>query len=192
MKLYTRIFFFALTIVTGLTSCTNDYGDKVAKDFVEVYYKNNISKEQAQQTLDLFYPGWNESKTTKSVQLTKTGDTVCFRMVIDKEKAKDIKDETYLLMANGISASIFKGLPVNVDLTTNTFKTIRTLHFKEMDTDGELMVMVKNSVKAILMCTVKMVSVNSKAHNSQNSLTGWMAIQRTEKASRLKKMLLYI
>ena len=118
----------------GLFSCTN-YGDKVSKKFVEVYYKDNISKEQAQQTLDLLYPSWNDSSNQKSVQLIKPGDTVYFRMVINEQKAKDIKDDSYLLLANEISGSIFKGVPVNVDLTNNTFKTIRTLHYKKMEAE---------------------------------------------------------
>ena len=122
--------FLAASIVLG--SCNNNYGDKVSKDFVEVYYQENISKEKAQQTLDLLHPSWNEAGVQKSVQLTKTADTVHFRMVINKQKAKDVRDEAYFLLANGISASIFDGAPVNVDLTTDKFETIRTLHFKKM------------------------------------------------------------
>lgn len=133
MKKFTSSFFLLMMIVIGLTSCEN-HGNKVSKDFVEVYYRDGISKEQAQQTLELLHPGWNDSGNKKSVQLAKTGDTVYFRMVIDDVKAKDIKDQTYLLMANEISNSVFKGSPVNVDLTTTTFKTIRTLSFKKMET----------------------------------------------------------
>jgi hypothetical protein len=60
MKKNSRSLFILVIAVIGLSSCTN-YGDKVSKDFVEVYYKDNISKEQAQKTLDLLYPSWNES-----------------------------------------------------------------------------------------------------------------------------------
>lgn len=124
----------SLALAMIISSYTN-YGEKVSKDFVEVYYKDNVTKEQAQQTLDLLHPSWNEAGNKKSVQLTKPGDTVYFRMVINEEKAKDVKDESYLLLASGISTSIFKGMPVNVDLANNNFETIRTLHFRK--TDGE-------------------------------------------------------
>jgi hypothetical protein len=134
MKLTTTLFFSLSAAAFLLSACTN-YGDKVSKDFVEVYYKENITKEQAQQTLDLLYPSWNESSNQKSVQLTKSGDTVNFRMVINEEKAKDIKDESYLLLTNGISSSVFKGSPVNVDLTNDKFETIRTLRYKKMDAE---------------------------------------------------------
>lgn len=134
MKITTP-FIILLIATIQLISCTN-YGDKVAKDAVEIYFKDHISKEQAQQTLAFLHPSWNEPGNKKSVQLAKPGDTVYFRMVINEEKAKDVKDESYLLLANEISNSIFNGTPVNVDLTDNTFKTIRTLHFKKMDTEN--------------------------------------------------------
>ncbi len=133
MKATTSPFILLLAAI-GLFSCTN-YGDKVSKDFVEVYYKDNISKEQAQQTLDLLYPSWNDSGNQKSVQLIKTGDTVYFRMVVNEQKAKDIKDDSYLQLANIISSSVFNGVPVNVDLTDNNFKTNRSLRFTKMDTE---------------------------------------------------------
>jgi len=134
MKITTPLFVLLIATIQ-LISC-NNYGDKVAKDDVEIYYKDNITKEQAQQTLEFIHPSWNEPGNKKSVQLAKPADTVYFRMVINEEKAKDVKDESYLLLANEISINIFNGSPVNVDLTNNNFKTIRTLHFKKMETEN--------------------------------------------------------
>ncbi len=124
-----------LLVIASLFSCTN-YGDKLSKDNVEVYYKDGIKKEEAQKTLDLLYPSWNESGNQKSVQLARKTDTVFFRMVIDEEKAKAIGDEIYLQLANEISEAAFKGVPVNVDLTNNTFESIRILSFKKMDVEN--------------------------------------------------------
>lgn len=118
-----------------IASCSN-YGDKVSKDFVEIYYKDNITKEQAEKTLEILYPGWNQSGTKKSVQLVKKADTVYFRMVIDEEKAKGIADETYLLLGTGLSMSVFNNEPVNVELTDNRFNTLRTLHFEKIETES--------------------------------------------------------
>jgi len=42
LSLLVSILFFA---------CSN-HGDKVSKDFMEVYYKEGISKEQAEKSLD--------------------------------------------------------------------------------------------------------------------------------------------
>ncbi len=136
MRKFAKTIFAAIAAISLLSSCQN-YGDKVSKDFVEVYYKDNITKEQAQQTLELLHPSWNEPGNKKSVQLAKVNDTITFRMVINQEKAKDIPDESYLLVANNLSGTVFKGEPVNVDLTSNSFETIRTLHFQKMDLKEE-------------------------------------------------------
>ena len=129
-----HLLLFIISTVT-IASCSN-YGDKVSKDFVEIYYKDNITKEQAEKTLEILYPGWNQSGTKKSVQLVKKADTVYFRMVIDEEKAKGIADETYLLLGTGLSISVFNNEPVNVELTDNRFNTLRTLHFEKIETDS--------------------------------------------------------
>ncbi len=124
-----------LVVLTSLFSCS-DYGDKLSKDNVEVYYKGGIKKEEAQKTLDFLYPSWNEAGNQKSVQLARQADTIVFRMVIDEEKAKAIGDEVYLQLANEISEAAFNGAPINMDLTNNTFESIRMLHYKKMDAEN--------------------------------------------------------
>jgi hypothetical protein len=128
-------FILAFFIAAGLMSCSN-YGKKVSQDYLEVYYKDGVSKEEAQKTLDFLYPIWKnaEGKTdTKSVQLTKSGDTISFRMVVDKDKLDKVQDETFYIMGNLFSDSLFKGTPVNMVLTDNSFKTIRTLAYKKTE-----------------------------------------------------------
>ena len=135
MKIKARHLLLFIISTFTIASCSN-YGDKVSKDFVEIYYKDNITKEQAEKTLEILYPGWNQSGTKKSVQLVKKADTVYFRMVIDEEKAKGIADETYLLLGTGLSMSVFNNEPVNVELTDNRFNTLRTLHFEKIETES--------------------------------------------------------
>lgn len=128
-------FIFVFFIAAGLLSCTN-YGKKVSQDYLEVYYKDNVSKEEAQKTLDFLYPIWknDEGKTdTKSVQLTKSGDTISFRMVVDKDKLGKVEDESFYMMGNLFSDSLFDGKPVNMVLTDNSFKPIRTLAYKKTE-----------------------------------------------------------
>lgn len=132
-----------------VTSC-NDYGEKVSKDFVEVYYKDNVNKAQAQQTLDLLHPSWNEEGNKKSVQLVKKNDTVHFRMVVNTEKVKSMQDETFLLLANGVSTAVFNNAPVNVDLTDDRFNTLRTLHFKKIETQQGLSKQTAGNIEVYL------------------------------------------
>ena len=151
--------FILFTIVLGLTACTN-YGKKVSQDYLEVYYKDGISKEQAQKTLNFLYPLWksDSGKTnTKSVQLTKAGgDSINFRMVSNKDKLKEIGDETFYAMANLFSDSLFNGVPVNIIFTDEMFKTYRTLVFKKITTpdygekvtSGNIEVYAKNGFSA--------------------------------------------
>jgi hypothetical protein len=126
----------SLVITISLTSCTN-YGKKVSQDYLEIYYKDGISREQAEKTVKFLYPYWKDKTSIetskKSVQLTKTGDTVNFRMVSDEKKMKLVDDETFYTMSNIFSDSLFNHSPVNLVLTDNHFKTIRTLHFKKME-----------------------------------------------------------
>jgi hypothetical protein len=125
-----------LLLVIGLAACTN-YGKKATKGHVEIYYKDGISQEQAQKAADFLYgidvSVNNNTTVKKSIQLIKEGDTVNFRMVIDKKKLSGVNDENFYALGNVISDSLFGGKPVNVDLTDNTFKTIRTMHYKKMN-----------------------------------------------------------
>ena len=126
-----------LCIAVALAACTN-YGDKVSKDYLEVYYKDGATKEEAQKTLNYLYPQWKEAdgKTAKkSVQLTKKGDTINFRMVVDKDKLKKVEDETFYAMANLFSQKIFGDKPVNMVFTDNSFKEIKTLVYKKVAAD---------------------------------------------------------
>jgi hypothetical protein len=135
-----KAFIIAVAAVLSLTACTN-YGKKVTNGHVEVYYKDGITKEEAEKAAKLLYEADkaanNDISKTKSIQFTKTGDTVNLRMVTDKEKLKDIKDNVFVIMGNVIADSIFNGKPVNIDLTDNKFVTIRTVHFQKFDYAGD-------------------------------------------------------
>jgi hypothetical protein len=124
----------SVLVAVALTACTN-YGPKVKKDYLEVYYKEGISKDMAQKTLDFIYPLWKkETGVTekKSIQLVKgEGDTINFRAVTDEKKLKESTDDIFYEMANIFSDSIYGGAPVNMVFTNNAFKSIRTLVFRK-------------------------------------------------------------
>lgn len=132
MKQYILLLF----ISAGFAACSN-YGKKVSGDYLTVYYKEGINKEQAQKALDYFLPLWKDSsdKTKdKSIQLTKNGDTINFRMVSIMEVIDKMDENIFYTTGNEISKDLFSGAPVNVVLTDERFKTVRTFTFKKIAT----------------------------------------------------------
>ncbi len=124
-----------LFVAVAITACTNN-GKKVSKDYLEVYYKDGATEEQAQKTLDYFLPLWKdegEKTKPKSIQLTKSGDTVNFRMVSNMDVMGKMDENVFYSTGNELSAAIFKGAPVNVILTNDKFETVRTYPFKKIE-----------------------------------------------------------
>lgn len=147
--------FLSLLVSMLFFACSKN-GDKVTKGYMEVYYKEGISKEQAEKTLDYFFPRWkNKDGETpkKSVQLSKSSDTVNFKMVSNMEIMDKMEDELFYTTGNELSANLFNGAPVNVILTDKYFKTVRTYTFKKSDKpafgkrvlDGNIEVYIKDS-----------------------------------------------
>lgn len=131
-----QILFAAALVLFSFSSCTN-YGKKATKGPIEVYYKDGVTEDQAQKTANLFFnidsSQNNNTKDQKSIQLTKTADTFCFRMVADKAKLATVNDFAFEVIGNMFSDSVFAGKPVNVELTDNTFKTFKKIPYKKMD-----------------------------------------------------------
>ncbi|HEY6064254.1 MAG TPA: hypothetical protein VIV35_11630 [Chitinophagaceae bacterium] len=124
----------SLLVAVALTSCTN-YGKKVKTGEVEVYYKDGVSEEQAKKISSLFNAALQStnpgSTSRKSFQVTKPSDSVLLKMVVDKSKLDKVGDETFYAISGLVSDSVFNGGPVNLILTDDHFKTIRTLAFKK-------------------------------------------------------------
>ncbi len=136
-----------------LLSCS-DRGKKISKGYLEVYYKEGITKEQAEKTMDYFLPLWKdegEKTKTKSIQLSKNGDTIHFRMVAKMEVIEKMDKDIFYTMANEISKDLFNNAPVNVVLTDNTFKTLRTYTFKKMATQNFGEKVVAGNVEVYMM-----------------------------------------
>ncbi len=118
------------------SSCTN-YGKKAEKGTVEVYYKDGISETQASRTAALLSEidrtQNSNSKEKRSMQLVAVNDTVCFRMVANKDKLAGVDDMAFQAIGTIISDSVFAGKPVTVELTDNTFKTFKKIPYKKLD-----------------------------------------------------------
>jgi hypothetical protein len=130
-----KIFFFLITI-SFLSSCTN-YGKKVTKGMVEVYYKEGINESEASRTAailsEIDSAQNNNTKNTRSMQLLSARDTVVFKMVAEKDKLAGIDDMAFQVIGTIISDSAFSGKPVNVELTDNMFNTFKKIPYKKID-----------------------------------------------------------
>ena len=127
----------ALLVLIGFTSC-NNYGKKASTGHVETYYQEGITEDQAKKVSTLLYnidERAGNAKTEKSFQLCKKNDTVCFRMVVNEEKAKALGDFSFIAIANMVSDSVFNGAPVNMDLTNNKFESVKMISYKKIDAD---------------------------------------------------------
>ncbi len=126
-----------LLSVLGI-ACTQ-YGPKVSSGNIEVYYKEGISKVQAEKTAGLFRDALMSSnpndKATKSFQLSKPGDSILLKMVADKAKLSSVEDDAFYAMSALVSDSVFGGAPVNLNLTDNKFKGFRYYAFKKPATE---------------------------------------------------------
>ncbi len=122
-----------LLAVLMLAACSN-YGKKVKEGHIEVYYKEGISATEAEKTAKALYSADTEAgnkAVRKSFQLMREGETVIFRMVVDKEKAKDMGDENFSPIALLVSEKAFDGKPVDMELTDTKFKTLRSIAYKK-------------------------------------------------------------
>ncbi len=124
-----------LATACWLSSCSN-YGEKVNKEYLEVYYQPSVNKAIAEKTLDFLYPIWRlqgDATEKKSVQLDMAGDTLLFRMVAQLDKVKDMGEDVFIGLGKILSDSIFDQKPVNVVLTDNKFKAVKTIRHQAMD-----------------------------------------------------------
>lgn len=127
----------SLLAVCMLASCSN-YGKKVKEGHIEVYFKEGISKEEAEITAKTIYnldSDAKNEKARKSFQLLREGEKIIFRMVVDKEKAKDMADDNFSPIAALVSEKAFSGKPVDMELTDTKFKTIRSIAYKKSTSD---------------------------------------------------------
>lgn len=125
-----------LSAAVFFSSCSN-YGKKATKGPIEVYYKDGVSESEAQKAANLFAyidsTQNNNTKVTKSMQLMKSTDTICFKMVADKSKLAGVNDQAFEVIGNMLADSVFNGKPVNVELTDNTFNTFKKINYKKLD-----------------------------------------------------------
>lgn len=130
---------FTAAILSTMVICSSckDYGKKVTKGTVEIYYKDGITETEASRSAAILYEidsaQNNNTKTTRSMQLMAAKDTILFKMVADKEKLAGVDDMAFQVIGTMIGDSAFSGKPVNVELTDNMFNTFKKIPYKKID-----------------------------------------------------------
>ncbi len=124
-------------LFAGLTSC-NNYGEKLMFDTTELYYTDKVTEDEANDFGKyLQESGFTDGDETKTVQLTKDGDTYQFRMVV---KDGYDKDEDYELIAQAfaynISEDVFDGDDVEIHLCDENLKTLKVVKMEEVEDSG--------------------------------------------------------
>jgi hypothetical protein len=120
-----------LSVIVFAIGC-NSYGDKIKiNDKSEVYYKDGASKDEAKKLGDyLLQNGYFDTKSEKSIQLSKTKDTFNVKFVVDKKRAETGMKETestFTALAMLLSYQVFNGKPTRIMLADQYMKTIREI-----------------------------------------------------------------
>jgi hypothetical protein len=121
-----------LTLLTSslwaLNALATDFGDLIKFDGSELYYCEGVTKAEAQEVGDLLvqveYFGGDE----RSVQLSRSGDTIEIRFVI-KSEFKDDKEvmDSFQVIGDFIVNAAFGGQRAEVHLCDDWLETLRVL-----------------------------------------------------------------
>ena len=134
-----RVIILMVLAVTaaGIVSCSN-YGKKKMFDSTELYYTDKVTEAEADALGKyLQEEGFTDGDDTKTVQLTKEGDTYQFRMVV-KEGYE--KDEEYIAIAQAfvynLSKDVFDGEKVEIHLCDEKLETLKVIEMDESNTNN--------------------------------------------------------
>ncbi len=102
----------------------NMYGEKLEFNNGELYYTEQVTKDQANKLGNFLVENKFFDGNAKSVQLTKSGEVFQFRMVVKEDAEKDSTTIGFAkLFAMMISMQVFDNKPVIVHFTDDQFKT---------------------------------------------------------------------
>ena len=107
----------------------SDHGTKLTFGASELYYKDGVSKEEAQKLGEyLQAQGFFDDQAPKSVQIVKKDDRYIFKLIIEPDKIVEEGTERSLRFASmDIAADVFNQAKVDIDLTDELFKTQKTI-----------------------------------------------------------------
>jgi len=117
----------ALLFFAVLSGCANYGKEKVFKG-VELYHTDKVTDAEADSLGNYLVAGKFADGKEKTVQLTKAGNTYQFRFVVKEGVDKDASyDKIAKFLANMLSAQVFNGAPVEVQLCDDHLETLKTV-----------------------------------------------------------------
>lgn len=118
-----------LFVMTLVSSCT-DYGKKKIFNGTEVYYKDGVTEEQADELgKNLVESGFSNGEV-KSVQFVKDGDIYVFKMIV-KEEFEENKSLENIFNIFPKELSDYMNLPIDLHVCDNQFNTLRVYRLKD-------------------------------------------------------------
>ena len=103
-------------------------GSKVTNGPIEVYYKDGATKEEAERLAAHLAKLWAGAPDARSVQLTKSGDTYRFRMVVKKEFQNDDKMLGQIgIVGARIAREVLNGANLEVEACDERLNTVRAI-----------------------------------------------------------------
>jgi hypothetical protein len=126
MKKYQFIPAFLL-LFTVLSGC-NNYGKEKIFNGVELYHTDKVTDAQADSLGNYLVREKFADGNAKTVQLTKSGDTIQFRMVVKEGIDKDpAYSKTIKFFASMLSAQVFNGAPLELHMCDDHLSTLKVV-----------------------------------------------------------------
>ena len=116
------------TVFFLVSGCSLFWGKRLEFNGGELYYTSSVTREEADRLGDYLVEAGFYDGNEKTAQLTKTGTTYEFRMVV--KKGID-EDEEFIgiakIFAEELSRNVFNGSQVDIHFCDNQLKTLRVI-----------------------------------------------------------------
>ncbi len=117
-----------LLAIGYFTFFANNYGAKVTNGQIEVYYKDGVTKHEADRLASLLAREWANAPDKRSVQLVKTDGQYRFRMVVKPEYQNDPDFNANMsIFGSQIAREILNSQPLEMDVCDERLKTIKSV-----------------------------------------------------------------
>lgn len=128
MKNTLKVFALILPFTVLATGCDN-YGKRIVRGSVEVYYTDNVTEEDAMSLLTVLeVMGLTKLNQMMTVQLDKKEETFLLRMVIQQGKETDPTLINFSKsIGNALCLTVYDGAPVDVYLCDDRLNTVKVI-----------------------------------------------------------------
>ena len=118
----------ATALLVTVSACMQNWGTRLEFNGGELYYTSSVTLEEATRLGEYMVESGFYDGNEKTVQLTKTGATYEFRMVIMEGLDED---QEYIFIAGmyalELSRKVFDGSPVDIHLCDVQLETLRVI-----------------------------------------------------------------